>query len=87
MPKRALRNLKNLGAYASGVTKRNRLSVAYQAKKLKENVAPVRNYLPRLSQCIAHHPGLPASRDSHDANTKPTFVQCRPFAASCINFR
>lgn len=46
MPKHALRNSKNLGAYASGVTKRTRLSAAYQAKKLKENVAPVRNYLP-----------------------------------------
>ncbi|KAI6149845.1 hypothetical protein BKA82DRAFT_4014297 [Pisolithus tinctorius] len=40
MPKRTLRNLKNLGAYASGVTKRTHLSVAYQTKKLKENVAP-----------------------------------------------
>ncbi|KAF9232857.1 hypothetical protein BU15DRAFT_67103 [Melanogaster broomeanus] len=40
MPKHALKNLKNLGAHASGVTQRTRLSVAYQAKELKENVAP-----------------------------------------------
>jgi hypothetical protein len=33
MPKRALNNLKSLGEHASGVTKRTRLSIAYQTKK------------------------------------------------------
>ncbi|KIK76868.1 hypothetical protein PAXRUDRAFT_17888 [Paxillus rubicundulus Ve08.2h10] len=38
MPKCALRNLKNLGTDASGVTKRTQLTLASQVKVLKEDV-------------------------------------------------